>query len=211
MAVGKTNASGGGGAVKYSEAQSLTSAQKVQAINNIGTMRVYHTVTELGLTSGSATLAAAWAAMTSYSMLICGATDFASTEWPNTSNQYGSFEIIRLAETRGRISFIYKDKADPDYVMHLQTDSNTNITGPSGVWKCTRNLKITFSSVSSLPQTADTNTALFITDTMTVLNCTLSNPAAQTGDWTITTAKGSVSVSGTISGTTNIELILGEV
>lgn len=36
-----------------------------------------------------------------------------------------------------------------------------------------------------------------------------SDPSAQTGDWTVETANGSLNVTGTISGSTTLELILG--
>lgn len=62
------------------------------------------------------------------------------------------------------------------------------------------------SSVSSLSTTiTDAN----ITSKHVVVASTLSNPAAQTGDWTVTTSNGSLSIAGSISGTTDIELVLG--
>lgn len=72
-----------------------------------------------------------------------------------------------------------------------------------------KDLVFTISSVNSLPKTF-TN-SLITADH--VLNwASLSNPAAQTGDWTVTTARsgstGTVTISGTISGTTNITLVL---
>ena len=66
---------------------------------------------------------------------------------------------------------------------------------------------VTFSSFSSLPQTATNDK---ITATQVVLNSVLSNPAAQTDDWTVTTAAGSVTVSGTINGSTTLTLYLAE-
>lgn len=66
-------------------------------------------------------------------------------------------------------------------------------------------LVLTVSSVSSLPRTvANTN----ITDDMVVVNSTLSDPTAQMDNWTVTTATGSLTISGTVSGTTNITLYL---
>lgn len=49
-----------------------------------------------------------------------------------------------------------------------------------------------------------------VTSTMVLVHSELSNPSAQTGDWTVTTADGSVTISGTISGSTNIRLIFTE-
>lgn len=66
-------------------------------------------------------------------------------------------------------------------------------------------LVITSSSFSSLPQTL-TNSS--ITVDHVVVNSVLSNPSAQTGDWTITTWNGSLTIGGTISGSTTITLYL---
>lgn len=66
-------------------------------------------------------------------------------------------------------------------------------------------LVITSSSFSSLPQTL-TNSS--ITADHVVVNSVLSDPSAQTGDWTVTTSNGSLSISGSISGSTTITLYL---
>ena len=68
-----------------------------------------------------------------------------------------------------------------------------------------RALVVTLSSVSSLPQTVSNSS---VESDMVVVNSVLSNPAAQTGDWTVTTSSGSLTVSGNISGTTNATLYL---
>ena len=72
-----------------------------------------------------------------------------------------------------------------------------------------RPLPLSKSSVSSLPTTI---TDSRITETMICPpgGCRLSNPGAQGSSWTITTAAGSVTISGTINGTTNIYLWLEE-
>ena len=67
-------------------------------------------------------------------------------------------------------------------------------------------IKVDINSVSSLPQTVNNSK---ITANHVVINSVLSNPSAQLSDWTVTTAAGSVTVSGTISGTTNISIYLG--
>lgn len=70
----------------------------------------------------------------------------------------------------------------------------------------TKLVKITASSVSSLPLTIS-NSA--ITTSMECIHHVLSNPSAQTGDWTVNTdTAGKVTISGTISGTTDITLYL---
>lgn len=72
------------------------------------------------------------------------------------------------------------------------------------IYKC---LVVTASSVSSLPATISN---AGITASMVCVKAELSNPSAQSGDWTVTTASGSATVSGTISGTTDITLYLME-
>lgn len=71
-------------------------------------------------------------------------------------------------------------------------------------------LQVTASAVSSLPVTISNAD---ITAQMVVVQYTLSAPYVQTGDWTVTTASGTATVSGSMSssGSTDIELILAEV
>jgi len=66
-----------------------------------------------------------------------------------------------------------------------------------------RALEITLSSVSSLPQTVSNAN---VESDMVVIKSYLSNPAVQTGEWSVSTSNGSFTVSGSISGTTNITL-----
>ena len=66
-------------------------------------------------------------------------------------------------------------------------------------------LVVDIASFSSLPQTI-TNSS--ITSDLVVVNSELGNPSAQTGDWTITTSNGSLTVSGSISGATTLKLYL---
>lgn len=65
--------------------------------------------------------------------------------------------------------------------------------------------KVYKSSVSSLPTTISSSA---ITEHMDCIHSVLSNPSAQTGDWTVTTSNGSLTISGSINGTTNITLYL---
>lgn len=89
---------------------------------------------------------------------------------------------------------------------YLVVDDTTN-----GTMKLSTNKLLTVvvsaTSVSSLPKTiSDSN----ISSKHVVINAVLSNPSAQTGDWTATTSAGSVAISGTIDGTTDITLYLAE-
>ena len=66
-------------------------------------------------------------------------------------------------------------------------------------------LVIEVASFSSLPQTVTNEN---ITSDMVVVNSALGTPSAQTSDWTVTTADGSVTVTGDISGSTTLTLYL---
>ena len=59
--------------------------------------------------------------------------------------------------------------------------------------------------VSSLPKTINN---AGITSDMVVLKSELGTPTAQTGDWTVETSDGSLTISGTVSGTTTVKLYL---
>lgn len=66
-------------------------------------------------------------------------------------------------------------------------------------------LIISIPSFSSLPQTVADDR---ITADMITVKAVLSNPAAQLNDWTASTSDGSLTVSGEISGTTTLTLVL---
>lgn len=66
--------------------------------------------------------------------------------------------------------------------------------------------KITTATFSSLPFTV-TWVGVFTAD-MEVIQSVLSNPSAQTGDWTVTTATDTITITGSIKGSTNITLYL---
>lgn len=66
-------------------------------------------------------------------------------------------------------------------------------------------VQVSKSSVSSLPTTI---TDEAIKADQVAIEAVLSNPAAQKSNWTVTTQAGSLTVSGTISGTTNITILL---
>jgi hypothetical protein len=88
------------------------------------------------------------------------------------------------------------------FTANASSNVTANITA-------SRTIKVTASSVSSLPLTIS-NSA--IATNMECINAVLSNPSAQTGDWTCNTdTAGKVVISGTISGTTDITLYLTEV
>ena len=68
-------------------------------------------------------------------------------------------------------------------------------------------LVVEVSSFSSLPQTISNSN---INSNHVLINSVLSNPSAQISDWTITTSDGSLTISGSISGSTTATLYLIE-
>lgn len=76
----------------------------------------------------------------------------------------------------------------------------------TNVGKC-EVLVVNVASFNSLPQTV-TNTD--IESDMVVLNSVLGTPSVQTGDWTVTTSAGSLTIAGTISGSTTLTLYLAK-
>ena len=87
----------------------------------------------------------------------------------------------------------------------LTTDASGQATDSGVTVTELKTLVVESSSFNSLPQTiSDAG----ITSDHVVMNSVLSNPSAQTGDWTITTSSGSLTIAGTISGSTTITLYL---
>lgn len=95
-------------------------------------------------------------------------------------------------------------------------DSSTQIATTAFVANALSNLpsggsvmfKVDCGTVQTLPAIIY---AANVTSTMELISSQLSNPAAQDGDWTVTTGNGSVTISGDIVGSTNVILYLSEV
>jgi len=96
-----------------------------------------------------------------------------------------------------------------DFPMYKVTvnELTPSLTSLFGIFR-SMPLWVNLGTVSSLPVTKN------ISDITADMKCTaslLGTPSAQTGDWTVTTADGSVTVSGTISGSTTLEIKLEKV
>ena len=95
--------------------------------------------------------------------------------------------------------------AEADFVRAVTSAGASVKTTVANIGKAIGTIKVAETNVSSLPVTiSDAD----ITANHEVINAVLSNPSAQTGDWTVTTSAGSAVISGSISGTTNITLYL---
>ena len=87
--------------------------------------KIYDSVTDLGLTSGSATIAGVWSAMTSFpAMLITNITEFAPSERKAT----GTIAIVKKSAAYGYIQLFSASSTVPDYRMHITSSA------PTGTW-----------------------------------------------------------------------------
>ena len=75
------------------------------SVSEIGTIKIYHDVTDLGLTSGSATIADAWSALPLNSMLIADGASFESVQVPT---RYGVVKMTKINTSRPDIEFVGK-------------------------------------------------------------------------------------------------------
>lgn len=88
------------------------------------------------------------------------------------------------------------------------TSTDLRVITPKVLHECIEEmacLVLSKASFTSLPQTI---TDSRITSDMVALKAVLGTPSAQTGDWTVTTSDGSLTVSGSISGSTTLTLYL---
>ena len=98
-------------------------------------------------------------------------------------------------------------------VVTSQIQTLTNKANTLENEKADKPLVITLPNVSSSKlafTSADVSKIANVTADHVVIESVLSNPSAQTGDWTVTTASNSIIISGSISGTTNLTLTLIE-
>jgi len=63
-------------------------------------------------------------------------------------------------------------------------------------------------TISSLPTTINTGSALSVESDMVVLQSTFGTPSAATSDWTVTTSNGSLTISGSIASNSSTTLTL---
>ena len=106
--------------------------------------KVFNSVTDLGLTSGSATIAGAFAAMPDASILICNSADFATSATPTSSDYLGIIQIVKLGSSRAFIQAFGESDSAPDYRMFC--DSSTGV--PTGTW--VQVTPVTFAGLASL-------------------------------------------------------------
>ena len=117
----------------------------------------------------------------------------ATTTWDN-SGQSVAYGVSYIGVNGNGSTAAEIIASDQRTVQDHLTDIETN-----------KDLVITISSFSTLPKTI-TNSA--ITENHVVTSATFGTLAAQTGSWTVTTANGSLTIAGSISGSTSLTLVL---
>ena len=130
---------------------------------------------------------------------------------PEASTLAGS-EFLAVDSNNGTkkvtIDAILGGMDDAIQALQDQVDSlDTDINDLSTLTASYEPIRINIASFSSLPQTVSSSD---ITEDMVVLGYWLSRPSSQTGEWTVTTSNGALTVSGSISGWTALTLILGK-
>jgi hypothetical protein len=122
-------------------------------------------------------------------------------------NPAGTVTVDQLNATVSTINANIGDLSD------LTTDDKTSLVDAINEVKTQADkcevLVFSVASFSSLPQIV---TNANIESDMVVVNSVLGTPSAQTADWTVTTANGSLTISGTnaISGSTTLTLYLSK-
>lgn len=113
------------------------------------------------------------------------------------------YEVIRAIAIGDTLVTYESDPTNANIKLAPKVSSQIQ-TLTNNVAKCEM-LEINVPSFSALPLTI-TNSD--IEDDMKVANSVLSNTSAQTGDWTVVTSSGSLTISGSISGTSTATLYL---
>lgn len=121
------------------------------------------------------------------------------SDYVHTDNNYTSTEKSKLsgiasgAEVNVQSNWNETDSTADAYIANKPDIDSLKV------------LVVTLASFSSLPQTFYESA---VTADHVCLKAELGTPSAQTGDWTVTTSNGSVTISGSISGSTTATLYL---
>lgn len=121
--------------------------------------------------------------------------------------EYGGDDVLLYQVSYDAISFSELSGPTVFAMRSVVVDALKNVNNLAE-HKCVR---VSISGVSSLPVTVNEYalmSAPVINGDLVLVNAILSNPAAQTGEWTIETSTRSLTISGGISGTTDITLFL---
>lgn len=100
---------------------------------------------------------------------------------------------------------ITQPTSSDSFVMVNRSTNEGQILDANTFLAQTGALALDCGTITTLPATI---TNVNVTADMVVVNWTLGTPVAQTGDWTVNTSNGSLTISGTISGSTTLKLYL---
>lgn len=116
--------------------------------------KFYNSVTDLGLTAGSATLTSTWNAMVNNSMGFFTGDDFPMSELPGSS-QRGIVIIHRLLTSRGVILWASKTQTDgtKNQLCVMQWTGNS----PSGVWRDVADLGLAYAAGDTYAEAASSS------------------------------------------------------
>lgn len=171
----------------------MPSASDVGAVStNDVQFKIYDSVNDLGLTSGSATIAGALTALPENGILICAAGGFSSSEVPNI---YGTIELKKRATNRPVIQFFGRSEDNGDWRMFCDANGT-----PSGTWIKVANVSqnVTFTAASIL---SNVSTTFKRTGQVVSLSLVADISSVSAGTWTtIGTIPSAVRPSSTVSG-----------
>ena len=116
--------------------------------------KFYNSVTDLGLTEGSATLTDTWNAMVNNSMGLFTGSDFPVSELPG-STQKGIVIMHRLLISRGMILWVSKDQTGGtnNQLCVMQWTGNS----PSGVWRDVADLGLAYAAGDTYAEAASSS------------------------------------------------------
>ena len=129
---------------------------------------------------------------------------YTKTQWVN--NQAPAISAENLNKMEQGIYDAHTEKQDTLVSgTNIKTVNSESLLGAGDIEIVGGVLQVDVPSFSSLPQTVSNAD---VTADHVVVNSVLGTPSAQTGDWTVTTSAGSLTIAGTISGSTTLTLYL---
>lgn len=129
---------------------------------------------------------------------------YTKTQWVN--NQAPAIDADNLNKIEQGIYDAHTEKQDTLVSgTNIKTVNSESLLGAGDIEIVGGVLQVDVPSFSSLPQTVSNAD---VTADHVVVNSVLGTPSTQTGDWTVTTSAGSLTIAGTISGSTTLTLYL---
>lgn len=171
----------------------MPSASDVGAVSTDDVQfKIYNSVEDLGLTSGSATIAGALTALPENGILICAAGGFSSSAVPNI---YGTIELKKITTARPVVQFWGRSESNGDWRMFCDNNGT-----PSGAWIKVADVSenVTFTKASILSNVSSTFKR---TGQVVSLSLVADISSVSAGTWTtIGTIPSGVRPSSTVSG-----------